>query len=145
MGDRYRELASDAIRVPQDGKPEALLSWVRLPDGNIRLYASRDLPAPGWGQRTTEGGTADWHIEATLRSVLIVDRPTAAEAMTWVLERWAREDAASAELEARRAEICGQPEAAELASRRRLDQHRTWGEVVRPSGPEGFIKGLPGI
>ena len=98
----YRELASDRIRVPQDGKPEALLTWVRLPTGRIRLYASRKLPPPGWGQRTADSGQVDWHIEATMRNVLIVDRDTAAEAMMWVLERWNREDAERDQLEAKR-------------------------------------------
>ena len=40
---RYRSQASDLIRAQQQGQPEAIMTWVRLPDGRIRLYASRRL------------------------------------------------------------------------------------------------------
>lgn len=99
----YRELASDRIRVPQDGKPEAILTWVRLPDGKIRLYASRGLHDLAWGQRTKDtDGKVVWHLDGNLDGVLIVDRDTPAEAMQWVIERWMREDAERDQLEAKR-------------------------------------------
>jgi hypothetical protein len=91
--EHYREHASDAIRAPQQGKPEAILTWVRLPSGNIRLYASRELPDTGWGQLEHRTRGVVWHLDATMTGLLIIDRPTAAEALQWVLERWAREDA----------------------------------------------------
>lgn len=91
--DRYKPLPADQIRVQTaHGTPACVLTWVNKTDGTIRLYASRDIPPQGWGQRTTEGGGVDWHLETTLRNVLILDRATPAEAIAWVLERWARED-----------------------------------------------------
>lgn len=91
---KHRQQHSDMIRAPQQGEPEAIMSWVRLPDGRIRLYASRRLDDIAWGQRTREkDGSVVWHLDGDLDQVLIVDRATAAEALQWVLERWAREDA----------------------------------------------------
>lgn len=94
--DYYQNLASNEIQVQaSNAEPECILTWVRKPDGKIRLYASRDLPGAGWGQRTVESGSeVHWHLETTMRSVLIYDADTAAQAIQWVLERWAREDAA---------------------------------------------------
>jgi uncharacterized protein YijF (DUF1287 family) len=92
----YKELASNLIRMPQQGDPEAIMTWIRLPNGKIRLYASRELHDLAWGQRTRDHGPGDavvWHMDGDLDHVLIVDRDTAAEALQWVLERWAREDA----------------------------------------------------
>jgi hypothetical protein len=92
----YQNLTGDSIQVPaSNATPECILTWVRKADGTIRLFASRDLPGAGWGQRTTEHGSeVHWHLATTMRSVLIYDAATAAEAIQWVLERWAREDAA---------------------------------------------------
>lgn len=91
--EKYRQQASDLIRAPQQGEPEAILTWVRLPNGKIRLYASRDLHDLAWGQRTVDATSqVRWHMDGDLDGVLVVDRDTAAEAMQWVLERWARED-----------------------------------------------------
>lgn len=92
----YQNIASNEIGVPvSNGKPECLLTWVRKNDGTIRLYASRDLPGASWGQRTTEGGTeVHWHLGTTMRSTIIMDADTPAQAIQWVLERWQREDAA---------------------------------------------------
>lgn len=89
---RYREHASDAIRAAQQGDPEAVFTWVRLPGGMIRLYASRRLADTAWGQREHREKGVLWHLDVNLDQLLIVDRPTPAEAMTWVLERWGRED-----------------------------------------------------
>lgn len=104
---KYKPLPADSIRAQTaNGTPACVLTWVNKPDGTIRLYASRDIPPQGWGQRTTSSGTVDWHLETTLRNVLIIDKPTPAEAIAWVLERWAREDAEKSErdqLESRRA------------------------------------------
>lgn len=91
--DKYREHHSDLIRAPQQGEPEGIFTWVRLPNGNIRLYASRDLPDVAWGQRDHQARGVVWHMDANLEKVLIVDRATAAEALQWVLEYWARIDA----------------------------------------------------
>jgi hypothetical protein len=95
----YQNLAANSVQVPTgNASPECILTWVRKTDGTIRLYASRDLPGAGWGQRTTEHGSeVHWHLETTMRSVLIYDADTAAQAIQWVLERWAREDAAEQE------------------------------------------------
>lgn len=93
---RYRPHASDAIRAAQQGEPEAIFTWVRLPNGNIRLYASRVLHDTAWGQRDSYSEGVVWHLDANLDHLLIVDRPTPAEAMQWVLERWSREDAEQA-------------------------------------------------
>lgn len=92
---QYQNIASNEISVPvSNGKPECLLTWVRKTDGKIRLYASRDLPGASWGQRTTEGGTeVHWHLAATMRSTIVIDADTPAQAIQWVLERWQREDA----------------------------------------------------
>lgn len=106
MGEQYQNLASNAISVPvSNGKPECILTWVRRDSGGIRLYASRELPGAGWGMRETEGHQVHWHLETTMRSVLVYDADTPAQAIQWVLERWAREDAASAELERTRKAI----------------------------------------
>lgn len=94
--EKYRPHDSDLIRAPQQGEPEALMTWVRLPNGNIRLYASRDLPDVAWGQRENLAKGVVWHMDANLEKVLIVDRATAAEALQWVLEYWARIDAPAA-------------------------------------------------
>jgi hypothetical protein len=93
---QYQDIASNEIAVPvSNGKPECLLTWVRKDEGGIRLYASRDLPGASWGQRTIEGGTeVHWHLAATMRSTIIMDADTPAQAIQWVLERWAREDEA---------------------------------------------------
>lgn len=98
---KYRQHAADAIRAGQQGDPEAIFTWVRLPQGGVRLYASRHLPDVAWGQREHTAGGVMWHLDADMDGLLIVDRPTAGEAMQWVLERWAREDAdkLAAELE----------------------------------------------
>lgn len=89
----YRPLHADSIRAPQQGQPEAIMAWVRLPNGKVRLYASRKLHDIAWGQRTRESDNPVlWHLDGNLDQVLIVDRDTAAEALQWVLERWARED-----------------------------------------------------
>jgi hypothetical protein len=91
--EQYREHAADAIRVPQQGEPEAILSWVRLPNGKIRLYASRKLADTAWGQRDNMLMGVVWHLDVNMSQVLVVDRDTPAEAMQWVIERWMREDA----------------------------------------------------
>lgn len=103
--EKYRSQHSDLIRVSQQGQPEAMMTWVRLPGGRIRLYASRNLHDTAWGQRTIDSsGQVVWHFDGNLDHVLVVDRPTAAEAMMWVLGRWNREDRDSAE-QARLGEI----------------------------------------
>lgn len=89
----YRDHAAYAIRAAQQGDPEAVFTWVRLAPDRIRLYASRNLADVRWGQRDHVTKGVQWHLDANLDQLLIVDRPTAAEAMMWVLERWAREDA----------------------------------------------------
>ena len=111
---QYQNLASNEISVPvSNGTPECLLTWVRKTDGTIRLYASRDLPGASWGQRTIEGGSeVHWHLATTMRSTLIKDADTPAQAIQWVLERWAREDAA------------------EQARVERLQQHARAGMIV---------------
>ena len=93
---QYQNIEANAISVPvSNGKPECLLTWVRKDGGGIRLYASRDLPGASWGQRTTEGGTeVHWHLATTMRSTIIMDADTPAQAIQWVLERWNREDEA---------------------------------------------------
>jgi hypothetical protein len=92
----YRDLPSDRIAVPSTGTPACVLTWIDRPAGGIRLYASRAIQSQDWGQRTADGSSAvDWHMGVIMREVLIVDRQTPAEAIRWVLERWAREDAAS--------------------------------------------------
>lgn len=93
--DRYKSQPSDLIRAQQQGQPEAIMTWVRLPDGRIRLYASRRLADLAWGQREQQYGPVLWHLDGNMDQVLIVDRQTAAEALAWVLDRWAREDAES--------------------------------------------------
>jgi hypothetical protein len=94
--EKYREHAADAIRAAQQGEPEAVLTWVRLSPDKIRLYASRTMSDVAWGQREHREKGVLWHLDANLDGLLIVDRPTAAEAFQWVLERWAREDAEAA-------------------------------------------------
>jgi hypothetical protein len=91
--EKYRDHAANSVRVPQEGEPEAVFTWVRLGPGKIRLYASRSLADTAWGQRDHIAKGVLWHLDTTLDGLLIVDRPTAAEAFQWVLERWAREDA----------------------------------------------------
>lgn len=98
---QYRAHPADAIRSSQDGKPEGIFTWVKLPNGNIRLYASRELPDAGWGQREHLKLGVVWHLDANMANLLVVDRPTPAEALTFVLEKWAREDAAEAEARAK--------------------------------------------
>jgi hypothetical protein len=88
----YRSLPSDGIRAPAQGKPECLLTWIVLPTGGIRLYASRQLHDPGWGQRTTDGGEVQWHLDVNITEMLIVDRPTIGDAVGFVLNRWREED-----------------------------------------------------
>lgn len=126
--EKYREHAADSIRAEQQGVPEAVFTWVRLPQGGIRLYASRRLADTAWGQRDHRTKGVLWHLEANLDGLLVVDRPTAAEAFAWVLERWNREDAEAA---------------AELERAERFRQHAIAGQVV--SDPDGLIKGLPKI
>lgn len=90
--EQYRQHDSDLIRATQQGEPEGIFTWVRLPSGKIRLYASRELADTAWGQREHVRKGVLWHLDANLDHVLVVDRDTPAEALTWVLQRWARED-----------------------------------------------------
>jgi hypothetical protein len=92
----YREHDSDLIRAAQQGQPEAVFTWVRLPQGGIRLYASRKLADTAWGQREHREKGVLWHLDVNLDGLLVVDRATPAEAMQWVIERWMREDAEAA-------------------------------------------------
>lgn len=94
--EQYRDHAANAIRAAQQGDPEAVFTWVRLPNGKIRLYASRNLADTAWGQRDHVTKGVLWHLDVNLDGLLIVDRPTAAEAFAWVLDRWNREDAEAA-------------------------------------------------
>lgn len=103
--ERYREHDSDLIRITQQGEPEAIMTWVRLPSGKIRLYASRRLHDVAWGQREHRSRGVLWHLDGNLDQLLIVDRDTPAEALQWVIERWAREDASAAD--DTRAELAG--------------------------------------
>lgn len=102
----YTEHAADAISVPTQGQTMFLMRAQRIPAG-VRLYASRDIPHDGWGQRDRTDRGVVWRLEADLGNVLVVDRPTIGECVAWVLDRWMREDSASAELERRRLEIMG--------------------------------------
>jgi hypothetical protein len=130
----YRPHASDAIRAQQQGEPEAIFTWVRLPQGGIRLYASRQLPDVAWGQREHREKGVMWHLDANLDGLLIVDRLTAAEAFAWVLERWNREDAEKA-AEAQ----------AELERKARWQQHELAGQAAIEGGPGPLTRGLPGL
>lgn len=97
--EQYRDHAANAIRAAQQGDPEAVFTWVRLPSGKIRLYASRNLADTAWGQRDHVTKGVLWHLDVNLDQLLIVDRDTPAEALTWVIERWNREDAEAARQE----------------------------------------------
>ena len=112
------------VRVPAEGTPECILTWVRKPDGGVRLYASRSLHSTGWGQHTGDSGPTRWLFDTAMDNVLIVDRDTPGQAIAWVLERWARED-----------------EQAEYERRRRLDAHARAGMII--SDPKALIQGLP--
>ena len=91
--EKYRSQHSDLIRAAQQGEPEGMFTWVRLPNGLIRLYASRNLYDTAWGQRTRDADSrVVWHLDVNLDQTLVVDRATPAEALTWVLQRWERED-----------------------------------------------------
>ncbi len=125
---KYRDHHADNIRAAQQGDPEAVFTWVRLPQGGIRLYASRNLADVAWGQREHLARGVLWHLDANLDGLLIVDRPTAAEAFAWVLERWAREDA---------------EKQAELLRAERFRQHAIAGQDI--NDPEALIQGLPGL
>jgi hypothetical protein len=114
---KYRDHPANAIRAAQQGEPEAIFTWVRLGPDKIRLYASRNLADTAWGQRDHVTKGVLWHLDVNLDGVLIVDRPTAAEAFAWVLERWAREDAEQAEAERRKLEW----QQHELAGQRALE------------------------
>lgn len=126
--EEYRAHPASNVRAAQQGDPEAIFTWVRLSPDTIRLYASRNLSDLAWGQRE-KNYTVRWHLDGDLDHVLIVDRPTAAEAFQWVLERWAREDA--------------EKEAAELERAERFRRHAIAGQAV--SDPKAIISGLPGI
>lgn len=126
--EQYRDHAANAIKAEQQGTPEAVFTWVRLPQGGIRLYASRRLADTAWGQRDHRSKGVLWHLEANLDGLLVVDRPTAAEAFAWVLERWNREDAEAA---------------AELERAERFRQHAIAGQVI--IDPSKIIQGLPEI
>jgi hypothetical protein len=113
------------ILAHDDQVIETGLVW--LPPG-IRLYASRNLADVAWGQREHLEKGVLWHLDANLYGLLIVDRPTAAEALAWVLQRWNREDA---------------EELAELERAERFRQHAVTGMKI--SDPEALIAGLPVI
>jgi hypothetical protein len=89
----YKPLHGDAIRAVSDGEPECVITWIKRPQGGIRMFATRDVRDTGWGQRTTDREEVVWHLDANMAHVLTVDRQTPAEALQWVLQRWAREDA----------------------------------------------------
>jgi hypothetical protein len=106
-----------------------VFTWVRLSPDRIRLYASRRLADTAWGQREHREKGVPWHLDVNLDQLLVVDRPTPAEAMQWVLERWGREDA-----EAR-------AEAEEQARIERFRQHAIAGMDI--NDPKAIIQGLP--
>ncbi len=126
--DGYRPHAADSIRAPQQGEPEAVFTWVRLPGGGIRLYASRNLADTAWGQREHLAKGVLWHLDADLDGLLVVDRPTAAEAFAWVLARWNREDAE-----------------AEAEKQRELDFRRHAVTGMDINDPKAIVAGLPEV
>jgi hypothetical protein len=91
------------MSVVSTGKPNHIMVGVDRPGGGVRLYASRDIP-----ERTLRWALAQdqyftgtgWHIDAELRQVLIIDRPTWGEAYAWAFEVWANQDRAAAEAKA---------------------------------------------
>jgi len=89
-------IVSDAgVRLPSTGKPEFIMTGIQLPDGRVRLYASRDLKNLNWGQRDMSypnSGVA-WHIDTDAQHMLIIDKPTWGEAFARAFEIWANEDA----------------------------------------------------
>jgi hypothetical protein len=90
----YRNLDSDRISMPAEGTPEFIMTGVTKPDGTKRLYASRNLDSPAWGQRETVEGTVRWHLRASLDQLLVIDRPTWGEAFTAAWTIWANQDRA---------------------------------------------------
>jgi hypothetical protein len=77
------------------------------PDGQVRLYASREIPDRElrWGIEHDSYGTATgWHIDAEMRHVLITDAATWGEAFAQVFRIWEnhdRNEAEEAELQAK--------------------------------------------
>lgn len=124
--EQYRDHAANAVRAAQQGEPEAIFTWVRLSPDKIRLYASRRLADTAWGQRDHMTKGVLWHLDVNMDGVLIVDRPTAAEAFAWVLERWAREDAEQAEDDRRK---------------RAWKQHELAGQAAIEGGPAPLTRG----
>lgn len=98
-------LSDSGVRAPSTGTPKFVMVGIDRPDGTVRLYASRDIPGAHWGMRdelTASGGIGEvaWHVDATMKNVLIIDKPTWGEAFARAFEIWANQDRAQAELEA---------------------------------------------
>jgi hypothetical protein len=95
------------VNVPSTGRPKFVMVGIDKPDGQVRLYASREIPDRElrWGIEHDRYGTATgWHIDAEMRHVLTIDGPTWAWVFARAFEIWAnhdRNEAEEAELQAK--------------------------------------------
>lgn len=91
--------------------PDFMLTGMKLPDGRVRVYASRDFPA-GWtfGQAALAGEYAPpshWHVRAVLDNMLVITDTDYRSAMDQVFTIWANADREQAVLEQRAAPVVG--------------------------------------
>lgn len=75
--------------------PEWVMVGVPV-DAGVRLYASREIPHAQFAVEVQERhGTADgWHLDAQLRQMLVITRPSYPECLEQLTRIWANQDAA---------------------------------------------------
>jgi hypothetical protein len=111
-----------AVRVATDASPRFVMVGVELPNGKVRLYASRDVPPRqlSWGMRDVDY-TSVWHVDAAMMKVLVIDADDWAAAFARAFEIWGNHD---------RAEREGKQNALAASESRSLAGH---GSIARPA------------
>jgi hypothetical protein len=82
-------------RAVSTGHPKFVMVGVDRPGGGVRLYASREIPERelAFALAQDQYGTATgWHIDAEMRHVLIIDKPTWGEAFAHAFMIWENAD-----------------------------------------------------
>lgn len=87
--------AAGAMQAEKDNSPDFVMLGLTRPAGmGVRLYASRDLPQAQFGpppmpQNVTAGA---YLLHSVMANMLVIDKPTYAEAMARMNEIWANWD-----------------------------------------------------
>jgi hypothetical protein len=84
--------------------PEFMITGLRLPDGRIRVYASREFPAGlTFGLAKLPGSASPpdhWHVRTVLGKTLVIDGDSYQAVMGMIFTIWANEDREAARVAA---------------------------------------------